>query len=50
MQNNETVNLFEHIQYNEAVDRIRFIDFDDMITASSKMVSNGGAVRDYDLL
>lgn len=26
------------------------IDFDDMITASSKMVSNGGAVRDYDFI
>ena len=30
MQNNGTVNLFEHIQYNEAVDRIRFIDFDNI--------------------
>lgn len=30
MNNNEVINLFSHIQYNAAVDRIRFIDFDNI--------------------
>lgn len=30
MNNNETINLFSHIQYNAAVDRIRFVDFNNI--------------------
>ena len=30
MNNDEIINLFSHIQYNAAVDRIRFIDFDNI--------------------
>ena len=30
MNNNEVINLFSYIQYNAAVDRIRFIDFDNI--------------------
>ena len=30
MINNQTINIFEHIQINDAVDRIRFIDFNNI--------------------